>query len=77
MTIVGKNEIYHWESLVGPFLVHKLLGPTPPPSPFWYFPAARPPPSRCIVPPPYYFLKSCTFDGCTPVALGRWLCYTR
>ena len=29
-TIVGKNAIYHWESLVGPFLVHKLLCPRPP-----------------------------------------------
>ena len=29
MTIVGKNNIYHWENLVGPFLVHKLLDPTP------------------------------------------------
>ena len=26
VTIVGKNEIYHWENLVGPFLV-----PPPPP----------------------------------------------
>ena len=31
MTIVGKNEIYNWEDLVGPFLVHNLLGPRPPP----------------------------------------------
>ena len=29
--IVGRNEIYRWENLVGPFLVHKLLGPRPPP----------------------------------------------
>ena len=33
----GKNEIYHRENLVGPFLVHKLLGPKsflpPPPRP--------------------------------------------
>ena len=35
MTIVGKNEIYNREHLVGPFLVHKLLGPLPP---FEYFP---------------------------------------
>ena len=33
VTIVGKNEIYNWENLIGPFLVHKLLGPRPPPSP--------------------------------------------
>ena len=26
-----KNEIYHWEYLVGPFLEHKLLGSRPPP----------------------------------------------
>ena len=31
VTIVGQNEIYRWENLVGPFLVHKLLGPRPPP----------------------------------------------
>ena len=30
-TIVGKGEIYHWENRVGPFLVHTLLGPRPPP----------------------------------------------
>ena len=30
-TIVGKNEVYNRENLVGPFLVHKLLGPRPPP----------------------------------------------
>ena len=30
VTIVGKNEIYHRENLVGPFLVHNLLGPKPP-----------------------------------------------
>ena len=30
VTIVGKNEIYNWENLVGPFLVRKLLGPRPP-----------------------------------------------
>ena len=29
----GKNEISHWENLVGPFLAHKLLGPSHP-SPF-------------------------------------------
>ena len=27
VTMVGNSEIYRWESLVGPFLVHKLLGP--------------------------------------------------
>ena len=29
VTIVGKNEIYNRENLVGPFVVHKLLGPRP------------------------------------------------
>ena len=30
-TIVGRNEIYRWETLVRPFLVHKFgLGPRPP-----------------------------------------------
>ena len=29
VTIAGKNEIYHWENLFGPFLVHRLLGPRP------------------------------------------------
>ena len=28
---VGKNKIYTGENLVGPFLVHKCLGPPPPP----------------------------------------------
>ena len=32
--IVGKNEIYKRENLVGPFLVHALLGPSPPLRPF-------------------------------------------
>ena len=31
VTIVGKNEIYKRENLVGLFLVQKLLGPRPPP----------------------------------------------
>ena len=31
VTIAGKNEIYKRENVVGPFLVHKLLGPNPPP----------------------------------------------
>ena len=30
VTIVGKNEIYNMETLVGPFLVHTLLPPPPP-----------------------------------------------
>ena len=35
----GKNEICRWENLVRPFLVHKLLGPSPPPPPpFEHFP---------------------------------------
>ena len=32
-TIVGNNEIYRRETLIGPFLVHKCLGPRPPPPP--------------------------------------------
>ena len=33
MTIFGKNDISHWKTLVGPFLVHKLWVPDPhPPS---------------------------------------------
>ena len=32
VTIVGKNQIYDWENLIGPFLVCKLLGPRPRPS---------------------------------------------
>ena len=37
-TIVGKNEIYRWKNLVGPFLVHALLGPRTSRPPFYYFP---------------------------------------
>ena len=33
VTTVGKNDIYHWKHLVGPFLVHKLSGPSPAPPP--------------------------------------------
>ena len=33
VTIVGKTEIYNRENLIGPFLVHKLLGLRPPPPP--------------------------------------------
>ena len=32
VAIVGKHEICRWENLAGPFLVHTLLGPIPPPS---------------------------------------------
>ena len=31
VAIVGKKEIFNRENLVGPLLVHKLLGPRPPP----------------------------------------------
>ena len=31
VTIVGKNELYFWETLVGPFLVREFLGRRPPP----------------------------------------------
>ena len=30
VTIMETDEIYHWENLVGPFLVHKFLPPPPP-----------------------------------------------
>ena len=30
---VGKGKIYNRENLIGPFLVHKRLGPRPPPPP--------------------------------------------
>ena len=30
VTIVGRSDIYKKENLIGPFLVHKLLGPPPP-----------------------------------------------
>ena len=36
VTSVGKAEIYRWEKLMGPVLVHKLLGPRPAP-PFCHF----------------------------------------
>ena len=35
MTVVGTNEIYRWENLVRPFLVHKLLPPPPPHPPLF------------------------------------------
>ena len=31
VTIVGKKELYNRENLIGPFWVHELLGPRPPP----------------------------------------------
>ena len=31
VAIAGNNKIYHWENLIGPFAVHTLLGPRPPP----------------------------------------------
>ena len=31
VTIVGRNETYNRENLIGPFLVHNFLGPRPPP----------------------------------------------
>ena len=31
VTITGDNPIYRRENLIGPFLVHKCLGPRPPP----------------------------------------------
>ena len=44
VTIVGKNEIYKRENLVRLFLVHKLLGPKPPPPPL----KRRPGPHRSL-----------------------------
>ena len=38
VTIVGKHEIYPRENLIGPLLVHKVLGPRPPPPPFVILP---------------------------------------
>ena len=43
-TIVGKSESYRWEKLVGPFLVHNILGPIPPPPSLLIVPCAPPPP---------------------------------
>ena len=43
VTIVGKNEIYNRENLVGPFLVHKLLPPPPPPAHKSVLESANPP----------------------------------
>ena len=34
VTTEGKNEVSNWENLVGPFLVHIILGPRPPLPPF-------------------------------------------
>ena len=45
VTIVGKNAICNRENFVGPVLVHKILGPRPPPPtlpPFYYFPLPSP-----------------------------------
>ena len=37
-TKVGKHEIYRWENLIWPFLVHNFLGPRPPPLPLFGVP---------------------------------------
>ena len=50
MNIVGKNEIYIWENLFGPFLVHELLGPRPPPPSLLM--SAWQPPQNTHPPPP-------------------------
>ena len=45
---MGENEIYRWESIFRPFLVHNLLGPRPP----------LPPPLKLLcVPPAFRSLK--------------------
>ena len=41
VTVVGKGEIHRCKNLVGPFLVHKLLGPRPPPPPTEYSAGGR------------------------------------
>ena len=45
---VKKNEINHWENLIGPFLVHKPLPPPPP----------RPPSSLLLLASPLLFMHS-------------------
>ena len=48
VSIVGKNEIYKRENLVGPFLVHKILGPRRPPPPLLILPKPAPRPRQEI-----------------------------
>ena len=38
VTIVGKPEMYNWENVIGPFLVHKFWGPRSPPPPLRILP---------------------------------------
>ena len=54
VTIVGKNGIYRWENLIGPFLEQKFWVPDPPPLPRHLIPP--PPPEwsqRTSVPAPH------------------------
>ena len=48
-TITGENEICNWENLIGPLLVHKVVGPKPPPA--LLSPGQQTP---CRAPPSYY-----------------------
>ena len=43
VTIAGNNKLYHRENLIGPFLVHRCLGPRPPSAPPNISRAQRPP----------------------------------
>ena len=40
----GRTIVHRWGNLMGPFVVHKLLGPIPPPPPFLIFPWMAPHP---------------------------------
>ena len=40
---MGNNEVYRWEHLMGPFVVHALLPPPPPPGPHPPPPGPHPP----------------------------------
>ena len=86
VTIAGKNEIYNRDHLARPFLVHKLLGPPPPPrpttkalcqppppAPFQYFPRVYPPVQRLLPNPPPMLLAS----GCCRESRAAWAISTR
>ena len=49
---VGNNGVYHWENLIWSFLVHKLLGPRPPPLPPLSSHTSLPPPPPLPPSPP-------------------------
>ena len=54
VTLVGKREMCRWENMVGPVLVHELLGPRPPPPSPPSSPLIRP----CPHPPPREGIKA-------------------